>query len=65
MSAQRFFSGGILAPLEAKIELKFLKTNLSGPSLVNEVSSVIPAIVKFIKTNVEISDDNNEWIERS
>ena len=45
-------------------ELKFLKTNLSGPSLVNEVSSVIPAVVKFIKNNVKISDDTNEWVKR-
>ncbi|MGB0599301.1 MAG: alpha/beta hydrolase [Rubripirellula sp.] len=46
------------------LEVKYLKTNLSGPSLVNEVSSVIPSIVKFIKENVEISDDTNEWIKR-
>ncbi len=46
------------------LEIKYLKTSLSGPSLVNEVSTVIPAIVKFIKENVEISDDTNEWIKR-
>ncbi len=39
-------------------------TNLSGPSLVNDVSAVIPAIVNFIKSEVKISDDENPWIER-
>ena len=39
-------------------------TPLSGPSLVNDVSPVIPAITKFVKEHVVISEDENPWIER-
>ncbi len=39
-------------------------TPLSGPSLVNDVSAVIPAIAKFVKSHVVISEDENPWIER-
>ncbi|MEM1067993.1 MAG: alpha/beta hydrolase [Planctomycetota bacterium] len=45
-------------------ELRLVPTNLGGPSLVSEVSTVIPSIVNFIKNNVEITDDKNPWIER-
>ncbi|MFK8113874.1 MAG: alpha/beta hydrolase [Rubripirellula sp.] len=45
--------------------LKLVKTKLSGPSLVNDVSGVIPAITDFIKEHVKISDDENPWIERN
>ena len=48
----------------AGYELKLVPTNLSGPSLVNQVSSVIPAIVNFIKNNVEVDSEANAWIER-
>ena len=44
--------------------LKMPNTTLSGPSLVNEVSAVIPAIVNFIKTEVTISDEENPWVDR-
>ncbi len=45
-------------------ELKMFDTTLSGPSLVNEHASVIPAITSFVKANVVIGDDENPWIER-
>ncbi len=45
-------------------ELLMVDTPLSGPSLVNDVSGVIPAIAKFVKANVVISDDENPWIKR-
>jgi len=45
-------------------ELKLIPTNLSGPSLINEVSPTIPAIVNFVKNNVDIADRNNEWVKR-
>ena len=44
--------------------LKIPGTNLSGPSLVNDVSPVIPAIVKFIQSEVKISEDENPWVDR-
>lgn len=45
-------------------ELLMVDTPLSGPSLVNDVSVVTPAIVKFVKSNVVISNDENPWIKR-
>lgn len=45
-------------------ELQLVPTNLSGPSLVNEVSAVIPGIVNFIKSNVDVTDDANQWVKR-
>ena len=45
-------------------EMKLLRTNLGGPSLVNEVGPVIPGIVSFIKNNVDIANEANEWIKR-
>ncbi|MGI9474279.1 MAG: alpha/beta hydrolase [Rubripirellula sp.] len=45
-------------------DLKLLDTALSGPSLVNDFSVVIPAITNFVKSEVVISDEVNPWIER-
>ena len=45
-------------------ELKLVDTTLSGPALVNEVSSVIPAITGFVTSNVPISEEVNPWIDR-
>lgn len=45
-------------------ELKMLETTLSGPSLVNDVSDVIPAIVKFVTAQVPIAENANPWVER-
>jgi hypothetical protein len=44
-------------------ELKMFDTNLSGASLVNEVSLAIPTIGNFIKKEVSTGDEN-PWIER-
>ena len=43
-------------------ELMLANTNLSGPALVNEDSTVIPKIVSFLQENVSGTD--NPWIER-
>ncbi|EMI52757.1 hydrolase [Rhodopirellula sallentina SM41] len=45
-------------------QLEMPSTNLSGPALINEESTVIPAIVDFLKENVRISESENPWIER-
>ena len=45
-------------------QLKMLDTGLSGPSLVNDYASVVPSITKFVKSEVEISDEVNPWIQR-
>ena len=45
-------------------ELSMPGTALSGPSLVSDVSSVIPAIVKFVTSEVVVSDTTNPWVER-
>jgi alpha-beta hydrolase superfamily lysophospholipase len=45
-------------------QLKLLNTSLSGPAFVNGVDSVIPAIVKFIQTEVKVSDEENPWVAR-
>lgn len=45
-------------------ELLLANTNLSGPALINEDSTVIPKIVSFLKSNVSGSDDQNPWIDR-
>ncbi|TWU49734.1 alpha/beta hydrolase [Rubripirellula reticaptiva] len=47
----------------SKFEGKMVGTALSGPSLVNDVSEVIPAIVKFLTTEVDAVTDN-PWIKR-
>lgn len=44
--------------------LLMVDTPLSGPSLVNDVSAVIPSIAKFVKSQVVISEDENPWIKR-
>ncbi|EMI22204.1 hydrolase [Rhodopirellula maiorica SM1] len=41
-----------------------VRTSLSGPALVNESPEVIPAVVKFVTSNVKISDDINPWVKR-
>jgi pimeloyl-ACP methyl ester carboxylesterase len=46
-------------------DLQMPNTGLSGPSLVTKVSGVVPAITKFITSEVKISDDENPWIERN
>ena len=43
-------------------ELLLANTNLSGPALVNEDSTVIPKIVSFLKAN--LSEDANPWVDR-
>jgi len=45
-------------------QLSMANTALSGPSLVNDVGSVIPAIVKFVTTEVVVTDSANPWVER-
>ncbi len=45
-------------------KLQLLDTKLSGPSLVNDVADVIPAIIDFINTEVKVSEDENPWVER-
>ncbi len=45
-------------------QLSMANTALSGPSLVSDVGGVIPAIVKFVTTEVVISDSTNPWVER-
>ena len=45
-------------------ELLMVDTPLSGASLVNDVSKVIPAIAKFVKSNVVISEGENPWVKR-
>lgn len=45
-------------------ELMMVNTPLSGRSLVNDVSAVIPSIAKFVKSQVVISEEENPWIER-
>ncbi|MFG0265983.1 MAG: alpha/beta hydrolase [Rhodopirellula sp. JB055] len=46
------------------LEVKMESTSLSGPALINEVSSTTTDIIKFIKANVPVSESENEWIER-
>jgi predicted esterase len=45
-------------------ELRMANTTLSGQQLVNKVSGVIPAITKFVTSQVSISEDENPWVER-
>lgn len=50
---------------EAKgIELKTIKSSLSGQALVNKTPDVIPAIVKFVTESVKVSESENPWVER-
>ncbi|QEF96770.1 Alpha/beta hydrolase family protein [Stieleria maiorica] len=46
------------------LELMEVKQPLGGPFLVNESAKVIPEIVKFVTSQVPISDTDNPWIER-
>lgn len=45
-------------------QLSQIDTALSGASLVNEAASVIPAIVKFVTTEVAVGENNNPWVKR-
>lgn len=58
-STKRRSGGGTVTGFESKM----VGTALSGPSLVNEVSSVIPDIVKFVTEQVD-GKDANPWVER-
>ncbi len=58
-SMKRRAGGGTVS----KFEGKMVDTALSGPSLVNEVSSVIPDIVKFVTAEVD-GKDANPWVNR-
>ncbi len=46
------------------LEVKMVKTSLSGPALVKESPNVIPSIKDFILGQVKISDEENAWIAR-
>jgi hypothetical protein len=46
-------------------ELRMVDTPQGGSRLVRDVSSVIPAITKFVTSHVSISEDENPWIERN
>ncbi|WP_302120237.1 alpha/beta hydrolase [Allorhodopirellula heiligendammensis] len=45
-------------------ELLLPKTSLSGPALINDEATVIPKIIKFLKSNVRVSKAENPWIDR-
>ena len=46
-------------------EQLLVPTSLSGPALVNEAVSVIPAVTKFITTNIKVNDESSQWVERN
>ncbi|PAY20169.1 alpha/beta hydrolase [Rhodopirellula sp. SM50] len=46
------------------LKLLQVKQPLGGPFLVNESAQVIPEIVKFVTSQVPISETDNPWIER-
>lgn len=46
-------------------ELVLADTNLSGPRLVKDSQQVQSSVVEFIKSNIEINDETNPWIERN
>ncbi len=46
------------------LEELIAKESLAGPALVMQSPTVVPAIVKFITSSVEIDEFNNPWIER-
>ena len=45
-------------------EYKRYNTALVNASLVKDIPAVIPAIVKFIETQVKVSDTRNPWVSR-
>jgi len=45
-------------------EFKRYKTGLSGASLVTDIPAVIPAITKFIDTEIKVSERRNPWVPR-
>ncbi|TWU07629.1 alpha/beta hydrolase [Stieleria varia] len=52
--------GGTLSGLEEVIA----KESLDAPALVMQSSTVVPAIVKFVTTSIEVDEFNNPWIDR-
>ena len=51
---------------EAKgLEVAMVKTSLSGSALVKDAPGVIPAIKKFIQSEVKATDERNAWVERT
>jgi hypothetical protein len=46
------------------LEMKSVKSSLSGHALVNKNADVISAIVKFVTENVKVSEQENPWVER-
>ena len=45
-------------------EYKRYNTALMNASLVKDIAAVIPAITKFIETEVKTSDTRNPWVSR-
>lgn len=45
-------------------EYKRYNTALSNASLVKDIPAVIPAITKFIETEVKVTDTKNPWVSR-
>ena len=45
-------------------EYKRYNTALTNASLVKDIPAVIPAITKFIETEVKVSDTQNAWVSR-
>lgn len=45
-------------------EYKRYNTALTNASLVKDIPAVIPAITKFIETEVKVSDAQNAWVSR-
>lgn len=60
-AAKKKFSGG---KDPVGLELLEIKQPLGGAALLSGPANVIPSIVKFVTTEVEISDTKNPWIER-
>jgi hypothetical protein len=48
----------------AGFDFQALDTKLSGPRLINDVAAVIPSIIDFITTEVQIGEEENPWVER-
>jgi dienelactone hydrolase len=46
------------------LEVLTVPQSLGGPALVTGSRQVIPAVVKFIVTNVKVGENDNPWIER-
>ena len=46
------------------LEFMEMPEKLNGPMLINQSKKVIPSIVKFITSNVEVTEFENPWINR-